>query len=523
MLFFAANLFWLSYNVTPPDWDEAGHVMTAMRHHNAIDNFIHQNDFSIKSWRHFAGTLVGINSYVYPPLFHFTASFMLFLTSDDPRISLAMANVLFSGILIFSLYKIGSKIHNEQTGLLSVLLILLYPIIFGLSRLVMIDFALIAMTALSIYFLLYSEEFHNKTYTVLFGISLGLGMLTKPTFLTFIIIPFIYVVSVSVSKMLKSGIKTTQLRAYLLRIMTAVIIGIVVALLWYGPHAKSFLGGLMPLASYNTHADSGTSFFDIKSLSYYLVALVQEQISLPFFALFVFGLFLFGKNVSKEYKVFLLIWLISIYLFIALFPEKEIRRDLGILLPICIISAIGLSDLKKFKKLIIGTIVVCGVLQFLVSTLPRRGYLFDDKYTRYKYTRSWWGGHYYYTFPAGTEDWKMEETLKSLGSQPLKIGIISNDRSINSLTIGYYAQKLHLPFKVIQCCQISDFMEDLHTYDYMIKKSDWTPPSRWLGTKLYKDIETSTNHFQKNIQKFTFSRKVPLPDGSDMLIYKRIW
>lgn len=193
LLFSGANYFWLSYDTVPPNWDSSVHLLSAAGYHTVLASITESSDFSATALLRALKEMVRVDRGVYPPLFPLAASFIPFLGTSSAD-SLIMANCLFAAILALALHQIGRKIHSEATGVLSAVIILLYPAVVGFSRMFMLDLALLAMTALSFYLLLYSERFSNATYTFLFGVSFGLGLLTKPTFLTFISMPLIYMV-----------------------------------------------------------------------------------------------------------------------------------------------------------------------------------------------------------------------------------------------------------------------------------------------------------------------------------------
>ena len=117
---------------------------------------------------------------------------MIFLAGSSIK-WLAMTNVLFMAILLYALFQIGKWIHNEEAGLLACAIFVLYPMVFNTAREFMLEIALLSVTALSCYFLLYSEGFRHRAFTALFGLSVGFGMLVKPTYLSYVVGPVCFV------------------------------------------------------------------------------------------------------------------------------------------------------------------------------------------------------------------------------------------------------------------------------------------------------------------------------------------
>lgn len=175
------NYIWFKKDTLPPGWDQSGHLILSLKYIHVLTT----PSLDV------IPRLISVSNY-YPPLFHISASpfYLLFGTSDDVA---CMSTIIFLGILIFSTYGIGKYIYNRNTGLLSAFLVSMYPIIFGENREYLIDIPVVALVALSIYVLLLTNNFKNKRYSIVFGITLGLGMLTKWTFIFFVIGPFCYV------------------------------------------------------------------------------------------------------------------------------------------------------------------------------------------------------------------------------------------------------------------------------------------------------------------------------------------
>ncbi|UCH89295.1 MAG: glycosyltransferase family 39 protein [Thermoplasmata archaeon] len=104
-----------------------------------------------------------------------------------------MTNVIFMIILLFSVYGIGKYLFSREVGLFAAILVSLFPIIHGLSRSFLVDFPSAAMIALSIYLLLKTEYFTNRKYSILFGLSMGLGLLTRDAYPVFMLGPLLYI------------------------------------------------------------------------------------------------------------------------------------------------------------------------------------------------------------------------------------------------------------------------------------------------------------------------------------------
>jgi len=181
-LFHAVNNgLWRSINVTILGSDRAAHLLQSLAYYQALKPLSLDSFLRIITYYTF-----------YPPLFHLTIAFFcdLFGVSADVA---AMANVVYMAILLWAIYGIGKRMFSAKVGLLTAFLVSMLPIVFCLSRYTYVEYALLSMVALSIYLLIRTDDFQNKTYSVLFGLSFGLGMLTKWVFIVFLAGPLGYV------------------------------------------------------------------------------------------------------------------------------------------------------------------------------------------------------------------------------------------------------------------------------------------------------------------------------------------
>ncbi|MDP3041644.1 MAG: glycosyltransferase family 39 protein [Candidatus Omnitrophota bacterium] len=130
----------------------------------------------------------------HPHLFDFleAASFKILYLFNNVDIDsmVIIVNSFFLLILLISVYKIGSIIYDRNTGLLSAFLLSLFPLVFGHSRIAMLDYPLMCMVSLSVHLLLETKLFHSLFYSILAGIVFGLSQLTKETAILFIL-PFL--------------------------------------------------------------------------------------------------------------------------------------------------------------------------------------------------------------------------------------------------------------------------------------------------------------------------------------------
>ncbi|MDD5045277.1 MAG: glycosyltransferase family 39 protein, partial [Candidatus Omnitrophica bacterium] len=274
----------------------------------------------------------------WPPFFHIFAACFRMLFGDGYIIAV-MVNVVYIAVIFYALYYIGIKIFDRKTAILSVLILSLYPLFFRYSRFFSIDFALLAMVCLSICLLLYADDFQDRKNSILFGVSLGLGMLTKWSFIFFLFGPLLYsAYRIYLSKKNRRPLSSKKAaRNFLL----SLLLGACITAVWYLPALQVFIARLKTFIYVFVHnkpsMDSGEAVFGINNISQGFAALINEELSFLFFLVLCFAVFTYRKMI-KEQKIVIL-WFIIPFCIFSLYFTKESRYMLPALPALALLSA----------------------------------------------------------------------------------------------------------------------------------------------------------------------------------------
>lgn len=136
---------------------------------------------------------------LYPPLlrvFAGLASFPAALFPDPEWIFLAVQ--LFYAALIVAVFVVGRRLfahHGSGPALLAAFFAGVTPGLFGMSKVFMHDLPLTSMVWINLAVLLSTQRFRNRRVSLLFGLTCGLGMLTKQAFGVFVALPLLIVVA----------------------------------------------------------------------------------------------------------------------------------------------------------------------------------------------------------------------------------------------------------------------------------------------------------------------------------------
>lgn len=220
------NWIWLAANVTWTGWDKARHLTQSLAYAEMLRSLSLQSLFEIT-----------IADPIRPPLFGASASILyaLFGRSEDVAV---MVQILYMVVALAATYSIGHRWGGRRVGLVAVALVSLFPMFYAMSRYFYIEFALMAMVALSVALLLATDGFRRKGLSLLFGVSLGLGMLTKRTFGVFLAGPLVVaILSAGLLPMIWVRLKRRP-TVHWKQLLLAVVGGFALSALWYGPNRE---------------------------------------------------------------------------------------------------------------------------------------------------------------------------------------------------------------------------------------------------------------------------------------------
>jgi 4-amino-4-deoxy-L-arabinose transferase-like glycosyltransferase len=175
------NWVFVTKQVTILGWDRPAHLVRTLIYNDMLQAVNIRSIFEVLTW-----------SWNRPPLSHLVAVplYRLFGASTDVAL---MGNAVFVAMLLFSAYGTGKKLFSRQVGLLAAFLVSTYPILFSISRMPYVEYSVAAMVTLAVYLLVACNGFRGRGSSLLLGLVIGLGILTKWPFVAFAGGPIAYV------------------------------------------------------------------------------------------------------------------------------------------------------------------------------------------------------------------------------------------------------------------------------------------------------------------------------------------
>lgn len=377
------NYFWLKQDCESimECCDVVHHTNITVLLHQEIENIAFSNTNPIEKLK-LIFSLLGKGDLRWSYLVHLIAA-SVSSVSRNILFWIRFSNILYFIILIISVYLLGKKIYGPNAGIISAYIISFYPAIFGLSRKFGLDFPLTAIVCLTLYFLLSSDEFQNRLFTLMFGINLGLGMLIKGQQIIFIIGPLLYITF--------KGFKNKQHKiSYFLNVLIAMSLALLISSIWW---FKIFLKETREVIWVNllpNHISLPLIFKDGGNILKFHLKGIILNVSWGFFVMFLTGLFFYLKKLNKN-KLFVILWLFVSYIILAFYinfnPTILLRNDYRHVFPVygavALISAIGWlesSIRRNIKIVLMSLFILIGIWQFFIVSYYSCYHFVDYRY-----------------------------------------------------------------------------------------------------------------------------------------------
>ncbi|HET9528895.1 MAG TPA: hypothetical protein VFQ92_00975 [Blastocatellia bacterium] len=350
----ASTIAWTLKDRTPPAWDPADHLSAGYDYYRAMA------DLDIRG---FAQELF-IKPRYYAPFVHLVSA-SVFLLLGASRLTGIAVNLLSLAALLVSTAWISRALYcevsyedagtksksvdgglNNSSGrsiflpsILAALLASCYHFSAWLLHDAFLDFPLMAIVTVSIALLIRAGGFTRRSDAVYFGVSAGIGLLTKQTFPFFLILPTLFVTSRVLFSRNWRAIGNLALSA---------LIALAIAAVWYYPHFDDVMAiyGVNREAAVN---ENEAPLFSLMSNVFYLHALVSHQMQVPFGILFLLGLlYSIAKRARQSMIVYL--WLLSGIGMFTLIANKDIRYSVPVLPAAAILSVCWMGELRLRKE-----------------------------------------------------------------------------------------------------------------------------------------------------------------------------
>jgi len=335
------NIVIILRDTTPFMADASDYYLKSFYYWKILISFAKQGDFHLLDPLFHTGLGGQLLAFLIIPFFS------IFGVSHDIAI---IANQLFFLILILSIFGIGKILFHRNMGLLAAFIISFYPSVFGFSRVYILTFPILAISAACIYLLIRSDGFKNLKYSIYFGLAFALGELLRPRFVIYIIFPILFYLIKNIINLCNGRIEAPiklLAKKIIVNIFFSAVFSCALLFPWYS------LGGIAGYLNNQSLWPSLPHFSKIIStFPYYLGVLFRLQLRWFFAAVFLVGLLLSLFDRDKRKKIyFLLAWFVFTLMLLSSFGLKDFSQ---LIVPLCapvvLISIAGLERLLRSKS-----------------------------------------------------------------------------------------------------------------------------------------------------------------------------
>ena len=312
---------WVRIDRRPPEWDHANHLERAFDCYRILSEPGHQRFKEI----------IEASSF-YPPMVPCAAGLLYFVFPIVPLTAQAVM-LAYLAVALVAIFALGARLWDPAAGLLAALFLGTAPfVVFSLINF-QLDLPLMAMVAVALYVLVRTDHFSHRGWSIGFGVTAGLGMLTKPPFAAYVLPPLLWVVWRAL------GAPDRRRRLSLLGL--ALLLAAVLAVPWYGPRLLG-LPTQVANRSFKQAAESGhAEAFTSEALLFY-GRVLPSQFGALGGLLFVWGAVALWKE--RRIRAFLWTAVVPFALF-SLIQNKNLRYTLPILPAAALVATTGVRSL----------------------------------------------------------------------------------------------------------------------------------------------------------------------------------
>jgi dolichyl-phosphate-mannose-protein mannosyltransferase/DUF2993 family protein len=471
----AATAVWLAIDARPPEWDHANHLERSL---------LCAQDLRTGDVR-----AILERSSFYPPLVLCLTGAVSLMMPVEAAASVVMLAFLALGMV--GVCELGRLLGGDAAGMTAALLFGTAPFVVYSTLRLQLDLPLAAMVALALLVLLTTDDLSRRRATLLFGVVCGLGLMTKPTFVLYVL--------PSVVWCLARGRRRALAGASL-----ALAVVVAISLPWIGPRLLG-LGAQLDARAFAQAAEAGhPDPLTLAGLAFYPRWLGFE-IGLGATALAVIGL---GVTVRRR-RWFLPIAVLVPFVALELIRNKNHRYALPLAGALALLAAIGLRALPvSARRAGAVALALLGLLQVsaVIAAVPPNVWI--------RGLATWWVP----ASPPDRRDWHHHEILALLAREghgaPATVSVVPNVGTFSVSNFRFYAVRDGLDLRFVRAWDDPPLGIDAMVLKTGDQGPSWTAEkSRRTSGRLVSDPHLA--------RVFPVIGEFPLPDGSTATVRAR--
>jgi Dolichyl-phosphate-mannose-protein mannosyltransferase len=517
---------WFSFDRRYPSMDEAGHIMASIDFQQAL---LKVRPFNLHWWNH----LLTLSPF-YPPTVYFLGGVLMSIFGTARWVSAALS-VLFTSILTGSVFAITRLLNGRVlTALAAACIVNCYPVVASLNHSYFLDFPVLAMVALGLASLLWWHRSPAWYKAIICGVILAAACLSKQ-------IGVAYLVPTGIIILLNCWSRSDERRVRLSQLVALVAIVLLIGV----PYLVANFSLEKGMTQYNLAAyhskNIDPNFLDNAVLYF---RLLPDMMSPLLMGLFILAIIFLKGNTHKQLSPLTASFVggcLCAFSWRALSDPRYLEP--GLVAP-AVLTAFLLERLPNRMQIPLGlrSISVGNLLAIVLGCLIAIQYLAFNFYPYPISSPAWLAvlrpkqatGSVGVTIanptPALATDWGMELVLKKIaeidGSKSVYLNVTSNSNQLNAHSF-------------VLCCRehgSSVTPTSCRTWTIMGDKVNFSPQTaaycQWYLVKtgdsglVFYDRKSADNyaalcHFLADSGTFALVMRKTLPDGSELLLYRK--
>ncbi|MFZ2024776.1 MAG: glycosyltransferase [Microgenomates group bacterium] len=495
-----------------PAWDQSHHLIIAYQFYSAMkEGGVAQ-----------LVTAILQSQTIYPPLYHLFVAFGYMIFGVQPTIGI-LIQILFIYISGFSLYKLARIVVGSLEAALVSILSLCVPCIVWLYSDALTDFMSVTLFVLSFLFLLKSNYFQNRKFSVIFGLTVLANILTRWTFVIAAVPFFWYVID---------SLRKAETKSRVIENVLLVFFISIPSLFWYIPHwqliqeSYTFFSNPENIAVRAWNLPVG---FTWRTLLYYPKAAIGfTGIGIvPLICFVISAFYALGKRLSKP-VYYILGSIVCVLVFQTILQDKT-PKYIAYIYPFVLVSFFAFcTEIKngRIKYFLITVFSVSLLVNFVFAylTFPAKKTV-DIQISSYRVP-----------ILAGIDHsfepvlWPSEQIITdnfSNLSTSKTLLVLSDYKYLNHVTFQYYADKHYIPLIAVQALYLYDPMNPqldfaaLEQYDFQGSGFDYvfTKSGGDMGVLIDHDTTVRINEYLQTFRPNWPVVTYDLPDDSKGMLY----
>ncbi|PSF37646.1 phospholipid carrier-dependent glycosyltransferase [Aphanothece hegewaldii CCALA 016] len=493
--------FWFAIDQSIPAWDQADYLNGVVNYWEILQK---PDVLNGEWWRQF-----WLISPKIPPLTYLltTPFFSLFGVSLD---SGTLVMLLYSAILLISVYGLGVILFNVSVGLWASIICLIIPGFYYYRLEFLLDFPLAAIVTFSFWLLTiwHCTKRWSWLKAGLFGISFGLALFVKQTSLFFLFIPIFYLFISYLFR--KKWLRLSQL-------IISLFISFIIIFPWVRTNWLLMLtsGKRATIDSAIIEGDPALNTLDawtyyFKVLPYFLSWVL---LLIPIVG-FLMSWIYWNKReniltLTSKYNWFWLgLFLLGGYLLSSVNINKDARYILPLLPVLSIILAVGfLSWRGRWSKIIRWGTVGIGFILMLLNLFPLGGNAITEIFSPKMQHQPYIGKPWYH-------EEVVQEIIKTSPYLQETLGVLPSTPQLNQHTFSFYGGKYQSQISGRQVgVREKEIEQDARSLNYFITKNGDQGSIPDAQKLIVKRVEQGL--------EFKLQKQWKLPDQSDLFLYRK--